>query len=462
MIRTALTALFFVLAISCTGPKGEAGAKGEAGPTGPQGETGPGFMTPPSVSAVTPNRLAAGLTTDVSIAGFATNWSNGAQVSFGTGITVNSVKVGSRTGLVANITVAADAMPGTRDVKVTQGGEMTTFNGVFTILPLWEIKPIGMASRGGYWYFEIKSNDPDFAFPFAREDISVTLDPAPAMGELIGTVTSLKPRALVVRLHANFPVPLRMYTATVHFGADRLVLPTFDLAERSALMLSDATALMNVDMGAFESKLIQYTPAATPVPVVIHASGPKGARWQLIMLNDDGDPVQVDLSTGKPGPGNDFVLTDITTPTFFVLSEVEGKTGTQATVTAVANFPTVADTEPNDTRDTAQIFTLSALGGDNAVRVIGNSTGYGDDDDWYKVTATAADVGKRFHVRIYALDYIYYDTEVLLPSGTVFKSNSVNIKTVDFYTDPISAEGDYSFHLLGDYPGDSDIVISLQ
>ena len=44
------------------------------------------------MSAVTPSRLAVGLRTEVSIAGFATQWSDGVRVSFGPGVTVCRIR----------------------------------------------------------------------------------------------------------------------------------------------------------------------------------------------------------------------------------------------------------------------------------------------------------------------------------------------------------------------------------
>jgi len=460
MIRSALTVLVVALAVSCTGPKGETGMKGEAGPPGPQGDTGPGFMTPPSVSSVVPNRVAASLTVDVSISGFATSWMNGAQVSFGNGVTVNSVKAGSRTGLVANITVAPDAMPGTRDVRVTQGNEVTTFAGVFTIVPLFDVKPIGTASRGGYWYFEVRSNDPSVTFPDTRDAVSATVAPAPMMGAVFAEVSVLKPGYMAVRVHADFQATMQPYTVTLSWGGRSLALPEFELADRMELQLSDTTPIMGMTMLPYESKMVKYTPAAAPVPVVLHVSGPAGARWHMVLLDANGQPLDTSGSMGAPAPGNDIVITGDVNGSYILLSEVDGRPTTQFTLSALAGIAPIAEVEPNDAKEEAQVLMLNPLGGDMGIRITGDAS-YGD-DDWYKVTVTAADVGKRIHARSYTTDYIWFDGWIRDSSGRslAFHSNETESITVDLYSPTLSA-GDYFVHFVGDYSGAHDIVISL-
>ena len=463
MIRSALVALsaLALTLAACVGQRGADGMTGPEGPPGPKGDTGPGFMTPPSVSAVTPSKLAVTLSTDVTVSGFATNWGAGVQVSFGQGITVNSVKVGSKTGLVANVTVAADAMPGARDVTVTQGTEVSTFTGVFTVVPLFEVTPVGAASRGGYWYFEVRANDPEFGFPSQSDDVTLSVSPSPAMGEMTAELSVLKPRALVVRVHSDFQAPLVEYSVTLAFDGQQLRLPAFELADKQELMLSDTTPLVGMTMRPFESKLIKYTPAATPEPVVLHVSGGLASRWQLILLDANGKPRDTNGSLGAPAPGNDLVITGDLNGTYLMLSEVEGKPSSQFTLTAVTGFNPVTEQEPNDAREMAQALALVLLAGAVGIRIAGN-VAVADESDFYSFMAQAGDVGKRIHVRSYTTDYIWFDTEILAADGSTLASDSVNSITTDFYSPPLPAAGEYFIHFIGDYDGNHDIVISLQ
>lgn len=86
----------------------------------------------PTVASVTPTSAAQGQTVNVTIAG--TNFQSGIIVSFGTGITVNTVTFTSSSLITANITVAAAAATGARNVQVTNpnGTTGTLMNG-FTV-----------------------------------------------------------------------------------------------------------------------------------------------------------------------------------------------------------------------------------------------------------------------------------------------------------------------------------------
>ena len=90
---------------------------------------------PPTVTSTAPSALAQGTTSQtVTITG--TNFISGPALtaSFGTGVTVNSVAYAGQTKLTANVTVAATATPGPRDVKITSGdGSTATGTGAFTV-----------------------------------------------------------------------------------------------------------------------------------------------------------------------------------------------------------------------------------------------------------------------------------------------------------------------------------------
>jgi hypothetical protein len=91
--------------------------------------------TPAAITAVTPSSAARGATANVTVVGSGANFAAGVtQVSFGVGVTVNSVSVTSKTQLTANITVAANAAPGSRTVTATTGGEVATKANGFSVL----------------------------------------------------------------------------------------------------------------------------------------------------------------------------------------------------------------------------------------------------------------------------------------------------------------------------------------
>ena len=90
-------------------------------------------VVPPTVTSISPNSGNPGATlTGVQIGG--TNFQAGATVSFsGTGVTATNVNVVSSTNITANVTIAANAAAGARNVIVTQGGKTGTGTGLFTV-----------------------------------------------------------------------------------------------------------------------------------------------------------------------------------------------------------------------------------------------------------------------------------------------------------------------------------------
>jgi LmbE family N-acetylglucosaminyl deacetylase len=87
----------------------------------------------PTVTSTSPSALGQGTANqNVTING--TNFEPGATASFGAGITVNSTTFNSATQLTANITIAAGASLGARDVTVTNpDAGVGTGKGIFTV-----------------------------------------------------------------------------------------------------------------------------------------------------------------------------------------------------------------------------------------------------------------------------------------------------------------------------------------
>jgi hypothetical protein len=92
---------------------------------------------PPALTAVLPAVGQAGATLDVTLVG--SGFVQGlTSVSFGPGVSVNSVNVVFWTSLTANITIAGDAQPGSRDVSVTNsppGGGTFILHDAFSVRP---------------------------------------------------------------------------------------------------------------------------------------------------------------------------------------------------------------------------------------------------------------------------------------------------------------------------------------
>jgi RHS repeat-associated protein len=91
---------------------------------------------PPVLSTISPNTGQQGQTESVTITGQNTHFVQGTTVvSFGSGITVNSVTVTNPTSLIANVTIPSNANLGTYTVTVTTGSELVTLAGAFNVTP---------------------------------------------------------------------------------------------------------------------------------------------------------------------------------------------------------------------------------------------------------------------------------------------------------------------------------------
>jgi hypothetical protein len=90
----------------------------------------------PSLVSATPGSAQAGATTSVVIDGAFTSFQQGVStVSFGSGVTVNSVTVANATQLSVNVSVDPNAYTGARDITVTTDTQTVTLSGGFTVLP---------------------------------------------------------------------------------------------------------------------------------------------------------------------------------------------------------------------------------------------------------------------------------------------------------------------------------------
>src|SRR5688572_328966 len=88
------------------------------------------------IGLVQPTQAFQGQTLTIAITGVGSHFIHGISVArfSGSGIMVNSTMVHSPTSATANITVAPDALPFTRDVFVSTGNEVTAMQGAFVVL----------------------------------------------------------------------------------------------------------------------------------------------------------------------------------------------------------------------------------------------------------------------------------------------------------------------------------------
>jgi hypothetical protein len=94
-----------------------------------------------TISSVAPNQGAVGATVPITITG--SGFVAGATLSAGAGITVSNVTVGSATQLTATLAIASGAVPGARNVIVTNsGGGSATLTAGFTVVTAMTVSSV--------------------------------------------------------------------------------------------------------------------------------------------------------------------------------------------------------------------------------------------------------------------------------------------------------------------------------
>lgn len=433
MILRLLFASVVVALSACNGPTGPTGPAGADGPTGAAGPAGPGYDAPVSISAVAPRSLAVGLSVDVTISGYATQWTDQSVVSFGTGVTVRNVKAASSSAILATITVAPNATPGPRDVTVREGTVTTTFKG-FEVLPYASLTVSGTGIQGGLMRARLLINDPMFVFPS-----NAALSAGP--GVSLVRVEKQLARSADVLLGVNLDAAPG--ARTVSGGAQSLTFP--DVFSVTAYAPSDLPALPATVAFSAPSASEVYNLTGITSGTVLEAS--EGGILG-VLAPDAG------WSTSSMVGTSLLLLNAVGTVTVF---DGAGDGGV-STVTGVP-IPEVADVEPNDTELTAQTF------GSFPARLTGALvSGAVDDQDWFKVTVPASAVGKRVRMIATGATYDFY-VDVLqggVSLGGDWNLYSYSGATRTALSTPITAAGDL-FIMLSPYSdGDYTLTVVLE
>ena len=95
-----------------------------------------GTCVPPEAQLISahPSSCVRESTLAVDVTGAYTHFNGSSLISFGAGVTVDSVVVANTTSLTADVSISWDAAPGPRDVTVTTGSEVAFGASLFTVL----------------------------------------------------------------------------------------------------------------------------------------------------------------------------------------------------------------------------------------------------------------------------------------------------------------------------------------
>ncbi len=426
--------------ISC----GTRGPEGPQGPQGPEGPTGPGFMGSPSIGSVVPAAVTQGSEYDVTISGFATEWSDSATVSFGQGITTSMVRAASPTSIIVHVKVAGDAPPDVREVTVTQAGATVRWRNAFHVLPRVKFTQLGTSSQLSLSVVRLEVNEPSFEFDTTQtvgqfDGVSVTTMPA-----LPTRVLNLSAHVLDVLVLTPLDAGIQAHDLVVvsregsfnerTFRAQQVVSVT----PRVSSELVDGMPANGAIDKPYQSAAYRYAPVVpdggSPTPIVLSVSSSNttvAPKLSLIPTTgqwSDARPPAV-ARVINPAPGDVYWL---------VVFDGSGGSGFTYSVTATPTVR-VTEEEPNDTPATARQATLPAIAGPMSFTSL-------TDQDWVKLTAGPGDVGMRFHVVTQPGDAFTDNVvEVFKDDGATSLGGESDDKRIyeDHFSTPIPAAGTY-------------------
>jgi hypothetical protein len=397
--------LFAFASAACggSGSQGPQGEPGEAGPPGPPGEAGapgPGLDgggLQQSISAIIPDHAFLARNGEVTISGYATNWSSASPptVDFGTNIKVTKTTVASPTSLIVDFTTDKTAATGRRDVNLTDTAGKTTYAKAFNVISPVAVTFQGAVAQGALALATIQVVDtstpldttcaPDPLGNCTYPNLALTGSAGiSGQGFFGGTVSAFSAQAVVsidvmakaaagdLDLVSGPP----MGTANVDFPAPGSVTVT----ARKATALTSGTASTGNTANAYDSALFSFTPGAATTIVDFSATSTAASGNPAIALLPSSGSFATFLGFG---PRQTQVAT-AASPFYAIYWDNSGSTGSfSMTATGTAAAATATASANDGTKATAAVAKALPF-----VLTSGNlATAAGQ--DWVQITATA-------------------------------------------------------------------------
>ncbi|WAS96817.1 hypothetical protein [Nannocystis punicea] len=368
----------------------------------------------PSISAVYPNRAFIERVLDVTISGDDTQWTDAVEVDFGDGITVDSVRVASPTGLVAHITIDDRAALGARDVTVREGEVEVVYAGAFVLEAPLAFKTLqGTRAVGSVLTGTLVQRD--ISTPFDSMDSTLTVEPGFTVDYFYAQQYSADFALLV-------DVPVAAGTYDVHVDSGEVTSTGPDIlpiATRTPIPLKEGDNVGTLK-DQFGTALYTFTPPAEPTRMTFTVTAADQAAAPILAVlpasGSFADLIAADVR----------VVVDSTAaePIYVIYWDAAGAPKHDFTINLVTGEPPPPETEPNDTCD-------------EATRVESSSSTLGElrdasDVDWFVFKAMDADVGKSVHV--------------ITQPGEADTDTVVEVFAADCTTSLGGPSPDYSFH----------------
>lgn len=376
---------------------------------------------PPSINGIQPPEAFLGRDTTLIISGDATDFTAAAPPTVaisGTGVTVGTVTVASRTALQVPITVADIADVGSRTVTVTDHGHVLTYTAFATISPVEVTSVVGTQAQGAYLAVHVVNLDD--AHPFdttfnnlVYPNLSLT-SPAGTTGGIVAVhefsldlqflidVTAQATTAATFTIHSGPPAGTQ--TSFVAPGA-------FRIDARTPQATLGASPLTGTFGTAGDTQLLQLDAAAGEMFSVSSTSGAFVA-----VLGSAGT-----FSSGIHRSGD--ALYSRGAGTFYVAVIDLSAQGGSWTVTPRRN-PTVegSESEQNNAFGTANAIAPTISTGAMMLAALSS----GSDEDWFSIAAVPS--GSHVHVWTESIASGPTDTvvDVVLANGTTVLATSAD------------------------------------
>ncbi len=391
----------------------------------------------PSIAEVSPRSVAVGLTAEVAIAGSSTSWTNAAQVTFGAGVAVKSLRLASPTSLVATVVVAADAAPGPREVTVTEGSSVVKYT-AFAVVPYAEVTVQGTPAQGSLLRLTLVVNDPMFVFPppeaifqggGTTRNRSTLVKFFPTFGATLVRATKVLARTMEVEIGINIDAAPGNYALILSLNRDE--------TDERTLVFPDLLAVVSREALPFTSNSVPVAFSA-PFGSALFDLGAEGPAFGTVFTASP--TAELAFFGGAWNPFATVVGNGVVYQTNFRYLAVFDATGAGGTSTVSSALPTaIAEVEPNDTQAMAQVLP--------AVPVRVSSSVTNTDVDWFKVTVPASAVDHRLALvstgdGTTAYNFLVEVTQRGVPLADPFQFYSSDGQYVSNVTAPIPAAGD--------------------
>ena len=351
----------------------------------------------PQVNGVFPSNGFIGRNLRVEVSGDISEWSNSATVSFGDGIVVNSVSVSSPSALFAEITIDDSAAEGLRDVTVTDGGETLTLSQSFSVESSLDLQVDGNAAQGSVAFFTIKNRDPfapfdatstgdGFFTPIEFTNLSVTAGPGVTIsinsvdafnvsGNMLFDIDATSGQLLVT---SGPPGDLTVSALAGEFTVDA----------RTATPITSGTPATGNVANPFDSQLYEFSATGPAAVEMLAATRDANASASFFLLPASGRFAEA-LSFDAVASS---LLETGSQRFFMVYFDQTGSSGYSYTLDAnQIALVTQAEVEPNNLPAAAKTATFASL-------VTTSTLADATDEDWYKITVAAGDIGKSVRV----------------------------------------------------------------